>query len=464
MTIAAGAMIELPLESKRRIAEAASNADFELQHASFVGDPQDVKTYLSAVIAWALAVFDAEAKELIGCCEDIQAFRTQLEELAGRITERILPDQDLRLLQAISDHGLRGITIEQDITEFGEPGRVWEYIGSEQERTFARKHVQGWFDRHGVWENLLPWEGRFLLRFEYNKQAVRSALNEEFRHRISYRFSEFPDLGVGRPGRVIIDPASKLDTGAALPSGVQESARGHDIVSEGQRAEPAPAFEDDRAEPDHALVDESDSRTPENLGTQMLLLDGIEGSAGGLKDHMTTAKQRAEPAAPPMESDRAQPVQSPVDEPKSRTPEELETQASLPGRIKKSARGENDNIVTDAQRAGPAPPPIENLLAEPDQSPSEKPDSRTPEQRRVEEYLEKASAAAGQRIRKRMFHRVLGYSEGTALQAYMRCDPNRKKNTPTARQNFESLLAKPIEEFLSLLVTKRIIVPRIPAS
>lgn len=84
-------------------------------------------------------------------------------------------------------------------------------------------------------------------------------------------------------------------------------------------------------------------------------------------------------------------------------------------------------------------------------------DSRTPERKRVEDYLEDASKEARQTITKEMFYKAKGYKDPTALQAYMRRDPDPKKNTPTARRNFDSLLSMPIEDFLNLLRKKRII-------
>lgn len=73
---------------------------------------------------------------------------------------------------------------------------------------------------------------------------------------------------------------------------------------------------------------------------------------------------------------------------------------------------------------------------------------------RVDRYLSEASKVAERRITRTMFWRSRGYKDATAFQAFQRNDSDPKRNTPTARSNFEAALKVPIPEFLEFFEEK----------
>jgi len=181
-------MADLPTESIQRIADARRDAEAELKKAlSAVRESDEVALYLPAFGSFASALFDAEAGELLPVCEDADGFRAALEhEVAPRIVEGILPDRSLSRVTAGRTDEVKRLSIEHDI----DTDILWE-VGPDGTRKPARGEILGVYAQHGDWENFMPKDIRFLVRWPSNNATVRAALCQTLQQRLYYWAGRF---------------------------------------------------------------------------------------------------------------------------------------------------------------------------------------------------------------------------------------------------------------------------------
>jgi hypothetical protein len=176
-------LAKLSIEAIERIADARRLAEAKLKEAlSAVTDSEDVEECLPAFRAFASALFDAEAVELVAFCEDDTAFRATLEVVvAPRIVEAILPDRGLDMTWADMPDGLKRLSIAQD----SDTGLLWEE-GPDGTRKQARPEACGFYAHHGEWENFAPARVWFRLRFPTDRATVRAVLTQTLQQRVVY--------------------------------------------------------------------------------------------------------------------------------------------------------------------------------------------------------------------------------------------------------------------------------------
>jgi hypothetical protein len=209
-------MVDLAADSVRRIADARRTAESELKDAlraiakkdDVAREPDNVAHYLPTFLAFASALFDAEAGELLVDCKDADAFQTALEGVAARVVEGVLPDLSLiRVTGRRSDESKR-LSIQHDM----DTDLLWE-VGPDGTRKSARAEVVGAFAPHGDWENFAPKAVRFELRTsEKNYVTVKAALFQRLHQRSWFWAGRFH---LRTTGVIQRDPPVDVDDQAA---------------------------------------------------------------------------------------------------------------------------------------------------------------------------------------------------------------------------------------------------------
>jgi hypothetical protein len=259
-------MVVLSPESIQRIADARRDAESELKEAlSGLAESDEVTPYLPPFKAFAAALFDAEADELLRLCKTDSDFKSQRNEVARRTIEDILPDRGLATAWANMPDELRRVSIEWDVATgllfevkrsktkaisqedaTPTPARpdeldvatgeakpdITEAVSLEREedatpaRTPARPEACTFDQQYGYWERFAPECVRFSLRFPSAKATVREALSRAIHRSDAFWADQFQSRASAELRRVGGESSvSEMARNASPPDGTQPKPR-----------------------------------------------------------------------------------------------------------------------------------------------------------------------------------------------------------------------------------------------
>jgi hypothetical protein len=179
-------MTSLPVDAINRIGDTRRRAESDLQTSLRSIEGDDITPYLRVFTLFATALFDAEAEEFVGICDDRDSLEEILrKEVTSRIIESILPDRSLDLVRAHRPDSAdrRPIVQEADSQTIHEEDPSGEL-------TPAGAYVQGIHARHGYWERFMPKHIAYLIRWCDNAR-VREELSQVLQRQVFYWAGQF---------------------------------------------------------------------------------------------------------------------------------------------------------------------------------------------------------------------------------------------------------------------------------
>src|ERR1019366_6463257 len=144
-------MTTFPEDAVKRIGDARRQAESDLKASLLLIWGEDITPYLRAFTSLAIALYDAEAEEVVELCNESASLEGLLREVAARIIESILPDRGLKKVRDSRPENADELSI---IREVGSRVIYEEKSGGETRP--AGEYVQGIFARHGYWERFMP--------------------------------------------------------------------------------------------------------------------------------------------------------------------------------------------------------------------------------------------------------------------------------------------------------------------
>lgn len=169
-----------PEDAVKRIRDARRQAESDLKASLLLIQGEDITPYLRAFTDLAIALYDAEAEEVVELCNESDSLEGLLREVAARIIESILPDQGLKKVRDGRPENSDELSI---IREVGSRVIYEEKSGGEIRP--AGEYVQGIFAQHGYWERFMPLDLRFFIRSRDNSR-VREELGQVLQRRAFY--------------------------------------------------------------------------------------------------------------------------------------------------------------------------------------------------------------------------------------------------------------------------------------
>ena len=179
-------MTTFPEDAVKRIGDARRQAESDLKASLVLIEGDDITPYLFAFTSFAIALYDAEAEEFVGVCNESDSLEGILRnEVSSRIIESILPDKSLEIVRErrSGDAGRHPI-----IREVGSQVIHEEQSSGELRR--AGEYIQGIHAQHGYWERFMPPHIGFFVRPRDNVR-VREELSQVLQRRVFYWIGEF---------------------------------------------------------------------------------------------------------------------------------------------------------------------------------------------------------------------------------------------------------------------------------
>jgi hypothetical protein len=183
--------IRLSAGAIERVAQAPRQAEADLKrHLSTISYSERVEPYVPPFVVFAVALYDAEAGELVMLCNTYTEFESHVDEAMLRIIEDVPPDRGLATARAALSDELKRVRVERDVAtgilyevqkkafllEWDEKAQlvsVWEEVRG---RTPARAEACTLYSQYGYWERFAPEQVRFALRSPNNSATVRQAV------------------------------------------------------------------------------------------------------------------------------------------------------------------------------------------------------------------------------------------------------------------------------------------------
>ena len=179
-------MTTFPEDAVKRIGNARRQAESDLKASLLLIRGEDITPYLCAAFtSLAIALYDAEAEEVVELCNESASLEGLLREVAARIIESILPDRGLKKVRDSRPENADELSIIQEVGS-----RIIYEEKSGGETRPAGEYVQGIFARHGYWERFMPLPFGYFIRFRDNAR-VREELSHALQQREFYWVGAF---------------------------------------------------------------------------------------------------------------------------------------------------------------------------------------------------------------------------------------------------------------------------------